>query len=812
MFSNDGVYIIYLTTFVSGICFNYNLFNCVTMKKHLLFLGILCLSTNVFSQYCAASGPDCARATNSWITEVEVDASANASACTAGYEDFTNITFDVDIYNAPLISISYGGFIGETVACNVFVDFNQNENFDEPGEIFALDPSGGLTGVFLGVLSPSADVVEGLTRMRVRLYDPVFGPPTDGLSCGGNPLGYGQVEDYTVNIIGSIISLSPPCATTPFPSDTLNDVCNQGTTLSFKAPAPAATPAQDPAGYNLSLWTSNGAIAYLHQDTNLLTATSFDIPDVLTPGETYYWQVKPYNDLGTNEGCAVWSFITAAEPNPVPVIDVDGNNARLVDVCSNFDVAFNVTDLNGTPYAGATIDWDGTDNTSYPLSDTTIINPIFNSTNFGTTYQLALMIVDEFGCVGVDSVDVTVNETATTGSISSIEGTKICDGEFANLSLTGYSPAGTIEWKKSIVSPTGSLATTDDFDDNHMAGPITQDIYYVAIVDLNGCPDSTNVFIEKEELPFKPAISSESTIFCEGDSVQLTVVWPDAGDFEWNDADMSTTSAIWVKDAASYHVTGTASSNGCSNTSTDIVITEGVKPNNPAIVVNSGTPCIGEALNITAEISEAASMERFVDYAFSETYDADQDFEISDDVIYQFVNKSVDDCPSDTIDYIIVFNETPERPAVSVLNKNLHVNAIATSYDWYLEDGTLMGTTTDTVFDPSVDGVYYVVAKNDPCISLPSETAVVDWVIGINEYGTPGFNVTIYPNPANNLVNVIVENNSSTLILTDVSGKVIVTKALTQGANTLELFVEKGIYLITVSNGNSSVVEKLIVE
>jgi hypothetical protein len=788
------------------------IFYCVTMKKLLFTIFALSATLCGFSQGC--------------------------STCNPAYSSAPNLAFDVGPANIAVtddIVITGTGLILSDL--NVYVEIDHSSNIDFSVTLTNVE-SGISAALYIGSNLGCGDTlaVEYDDEGPAYNCDADLNPSLSGCMVPNSPLNVFDniafdgtwtmtVSDQLPVIDNGVFknwcliptggggsALAPACATTPLPSDTLKDVCNLEATLSFTAPAPAATPAQDPAGYNLSLWTSNGAIAYLHKDTNLLTATSFDIPDVLTPGETYYWQVKPYNDLGTNEGCAVWSFTTATKPNPVPVIDVDGNAARLVEVCSNFDFVFNVTDLNGTPYTGATFDWDGTDNTSYPLSDTTITNPTFNSTDFGTTYQLALMIVDEFGCVGVDSVDVTVNETATTGSISSIEGTKICDGEFANLSLTGYSPAGTIEWKKSIVSPTGSLATTDDFDDNHMAGPITQDIYYVAIVDLNGCLDSTNVFIEKEELPFKPAISSESTIFCEGDSVQLTVVWPDAGDFEWNDADMSTTSAIWVKDAASYHVTGTASSNGCSNTSTDIVITEGVKPNNPAIVVNSGTPCIGEALNITAEISGAASMERFVDYAFSETYDADQDFEISDDVIYQFVNKSADDCPSDTIDYIIVFNETPERPAVSVLNKKLHVNAIATSYDWYLEDGTLMGTTTDTVFDPSVDGVYYVVAKNDPCISLPSETAVVDWVIGINEYGTPGFNVTIYPNPVNNLVNVIVENNISTLILTDVSGKVIVTKALTQGANTLELFVEKGIYLITVSNGNSSVVEKLIVE
>lgn len=453
------------------------------MKKlSVLFAVIFSSMQFINAQYCVPTMTCDANITSVTI----IDGSdgtipfTNNSAC-ENYGDFTGLgPIDLSagagyvaevVVNAPTtISVSGTNVRGVTM----WVDYDQSGTF-EITEATSQAYSTALAAELTFTVPPTA--LTGLTRMRVRwdILTPLQGPWDNAFACRG---GDGEVEDYMVNIINPT-DLTPACAKTPVPADASTDLCNVGTVLSFTAPDADTNPLKDPTGYLLSLWTNNGAVVYLEEDLDLLAATSFAITDILTPGETYYWQVKPYNDTETNEGCTVWSFTTAPAPNPSPIIAVEGDNATTMDVCADVDALFSLTDANGTDLTGSTYDWNGTDNTSYPLSDTTIADPVFNSADFGTTYELSLLVTDQYGCTGVDTVAVFVKDPAIAGTITSSNGEKLCEGETTELTLTGNT--GTYEWKYSYTSASGALTTTGDFDMAHTTAPITQNTYYVAV-------------------------------------------------------------------------------------------------------------------------------------------------------------------------------------------------------------------------------------------------------------------------------------------------------------------------------------------
>ncbi len=73
--------------------------------------------------------------------------------------------------------------------------------------------------------------------------------------------------------------------------------------------------------------------------------------------------------------------------------------------------------------------------------------------------------------------------------------------------------------------------------------------------------------------------------------------------------------------------------------------------------------------------------------------------------------------------------------------------------------------------------------------------------------------VSVYPNPSTGLVTVSTENNvSNTISVTDVTGKVVLTK-VANGTTTIDLSANgTGIYMVRVSNENGSAVERVIVK
>ena len=227
--------------------------------------------------YCAAGSTD-TDPNFEKIDRVEFGTLDNSSTSFAGYENFTNLTPVADFEAGSSVPITITGnantYGGDVV--RVWIDYNQNGNFSDAGELVYQSPQS--AGPYTGTVVFPTSATSGNTRMRIRLYDDIFGNGVTG-PCGSNT--YGQVEDYTINITPcrpAVINTQPSSVTSYCSGNASFSINANGTQLAYQWQVrPNAS----------SAWTiiSNGGV-YAGQGTPTLTLT-----DLLSTMNGYQYQV-----------------------------------------------------------------------------------------------------------------------------------------------------------------------------------------------------------------------------------------------------------------------------------------------------------------------------------------------------------------------------------------------------------------------------------------------------------------------------------------------------------------------------------------
>ena len=217
--------------------------------------------------YCAAGSPDM---TFEKISNVTYGTINNNSSSTAGYENFSAISTNAIRSAAMPISVSISNaFAADQVL--VWIDLNQNGSFADAGELVFTSALG--VGPHTGSITIPATALLGTTGMRVRLHDTSLGP--NSTPCGNSS--YGQVEDYTVNIV--------PCPAgtgTPVPGNTIS---SSGTgfcvgtafTLSVQNPNSAPGTYQWQSSPDGVTWTNIAGANNPTLTTTISTATYFHL-------------------------------------------------------------------------------------------------------------------------------------------------------------------------------------------------------------------------------------------------------------------------------------------------------------------------------------------------------------------------------------------------------------------------------------------------------------------------------------------------------------------------------------------------------
>lgn len=179
-------------------------------------------SITVSATACASPGDYCEAGAVSIqfekISNVTFGTINNNSTSAAGFEDFTAISTDVvGGQNYPISVTISGGYATDQVLA--WIDWDQNDVFDAGENV--LNSALGV-GPHTGNVSVPLTATLGPTRMRVRLHDTYVGPDYQNTP---NPTPcdtstFGQVEDYTVDMVGIITGVAgaTPATWTVFPN------------------------------------------------------------------------------------------------------------------------------------------------------------------------------------------------------------------------------------------------------------------------------------------------------------------------------------------------------------------------------------------------------------------------------------------------------------------------------------------------------------------------------------------------------------------------------------------------------------------
>lgn len=139
---------------------------------------------------------------NDMITNVTFETINNNSTCgTDGYSSYTSMTpAEIETGQDYPISVTVGdGWASESVS--VWIDYNHNGTFEASEFTFIAT---GSDEALSGTISVPATAMAGNTTMRVRVAAVGDADATDDMACDEEQ-GYGETEDYTVNITVSSV-------------------------------------------------------------------------------------------------------------------------------------------------------------------------------------------------------------------------------------------------------------------------------------------------------------------------------------------------------------------------------------------------------------------------------------------------------------------------------------------------------------------------------------------------------------------------------------------------------------------------------
>ncbi|CAN5224949.1 hypothetical protein BH09BAC5_BH09BAC5_01740 [soil metagenome] len=469
-------------------------------------------------------------------------------------------------------------------------------------------------------------------------------------------------------------------------------------------------------------------------------------------------------------GCTGTYSLTITEP---PVMQ--SASAAFPTTCSNSsDGNAVVTIMGGTP--GYTYNWlpsGGTNSTATGLQ--------------GGTYTCD--ITDANGCMVTETVTITSPSpvvVTTSGDVS------ICEGGSANLSATASGGTGiiTYDWTPGNISTPTATVT-----------PTVTTIYTITATDNNGCSAADNLTVTVNSLP---VVDLGTDIIQCGGVVSMDA--QNAGStYLWNSGDVTQTEAI---SNSGFYFVDVTNAFGCS-ASDSINITINSNP-----IVNLGvdtTQCGG---TVMLDAQNAGANFLWNDNSISQTLTV-----TASGTYFVMVTDNNGCFSSDT--------------AMIVINMNPVVTGMASSSVACVDDadinltglpigGAWSGTgVTGAIFDPTVGpGMLqpvYSYTDSNGCSGSYTVTITVNACTGVTEL-TDENAVSLYPNPNNGNVNLVVNEGAENLLISifDIQGNLIYQsedKHVQDGfVKQLDLTGQSnGLYLMKIfTNGHQQVLRMVI--
>jgi PKD repeat protein len=462
----------------------------------------------------------------------------------------------------------------------------------------------------------------------------------------------------------------------------------------------------------------------------------------------------------------------------------NGNSNQLYPMTT--DLMFNNVDLNSPNFS---LNSNSPLNQGADFSDAYLNNGFFDNVNFRGAFgsENWASCWTEFDPQN-QAYNATLDNSFTAEIIADGE-TAFCEGN--NVVLMGAASINnvTFHWNNGAVSASQTISTNDMIEMTAMSA--------------DGCGVQAQA-IEVIVFP-TPEVSIQATgntSLCTGSSVEIVSTQSEGNVWSNNE----TTGSIIVTETGVYGLTYT-DINGCTAVSNEINVNVSDAPAPTISAAGNTAICSGESVSLSASTSET--------YTWYLNGNIIADANMADLVATEAGSYTVEVTNSDACNgtgvsapIFVTVTETPTADFSAIINnlgvQFLNNSTAATSYSWNFGDGNV-STENNPSHNYVTDGSYTVTleASNGNCTDVHTFEVLVT---GINEWMNS--NISLYPNPAHDVINLECPINSNVQLL-NVTGQTI---QVITNSNSKEIInineLNTGVYFIrVVSNDNVSILK-----
>lgn len=474
-------------------------------------------------------------------------------------------------------------------------------------------------------------------------------------------------------------------------------------------------------------------------------------------------------------------------------------------ICQNTAVVFNnMTTTTGNP-SNLVYQWNF-GYTAGPSTSNWNLHTPPTITFYGSgAPQIQLMVFDTVNNIySYFDTTLTIWPSPYINMVTPYNPTLTCITDSITMTATGTS-GSTIAWhvgtpSSSVFAGTGNTFVTRT-DGDHFA------LAYSS----QGCKSSPYTFSVGKILPQTvdigywgtiALISADSVSFCsnalsqlfgsvQGGTYPIQYTWTGArnGTFQGMVPDVTGTYVLTVKD---YY--------DCI--ASDTIYVSLNEPPKDSVVISNANPCVGDTVTISA-------LPGYDTYAWNTGQKTDTIEVFSDS--WLVVNLTdTNGCITTSSVYPIVYTPLPE-PEIKANGCYLAVSKITTgsTYQWYFEGNPVPGATTQFI-TATKKGYYAVEETNATGCSALSLVEFAD----CTPAGIPRSTVStlkVYPNPFVDMFGIETKEGSQyTMTLRTISGSMVLERSITKNDKVDARNIPNGVYILTLSNENERIVERIV--